>query len=81
MNELLIIIAMVSLLLMMLNIRKITLTIPTKAFLSTLLFSLALICFMSVYGILGGAICTVVGAMLAGLLTAVIAGKAPQLLG
>ncbi|KHM49244.1 hypothetical protein PL71_09285 [Pseudoalteromonas distincta] len=81
MNELLIIIAMVSLLLMMLNIRKNTLTIPTKAFLSTLLFSLALICFMGVYGILGGAICTVVGAMLAGLLTAVIAGKAPQLLG
>ncbi|EGI72842.1 hypothetical protein PH505_bc00310 [Pseudoalteromonas distincta] len=66
---------------MMLNIRKNTLTIPTKAFLSTLLFSLALICFMSVYGLLGGAICTVVGAMLAGLLTAVIAGKAPQLLG
>ena len=81
MNELLIIIAMVSLLLMMLNIRKNTLTIPTKAFLCTLLFSLALICFMSVYGILGGAICTVVVAMLAGLLTAVIAGKAPQLLG
>ncbi|MEZ7490960.1 hypothetical protein QO198_05285 [Pseudoalteromonas distincta] len=81
MNELLIIIAMVSLLLMMLNIRKNTLTIPTKAFLCTLPFSLALICFMSVYGILGGAICTVVGAMLAGLLTAVIAGKAPQLLG
>ncbi|MBH0021113.1 hypothetical protein I6F40_12250 [Pseudoalteromonas sp. SWXJ133] len=81
MNELIIIIAMVSLLLMMLNIRKNTLTLLAKTFLSTLLFGLALICFMGVYGILGGAICTVVGAMLAGLLTAVIAGKAPQLLG
>ncbi|MEL0653561.1 hypothetical protein V6257_00815 [Pseudoalteromonas issachenkonii] len=81
MNELLITIAMVSLLLMMLNIRKNTLTLATKTFLSALLFGLALICFMGVYGILGGAICTVVGAMLAGLLTAVIAGKAPQLLG
>jgi hypothetical protein len=81
MNELLITIAMVSLLLMMLNIRKNTLTLAAKTFLSALLFGLALICFMGVYGILGGAICTVVGAMLAGLLTAVIAGKAPQLLG
>ncbi|KAA1153846.1 hypothetical protein EU510_08625 [Pseudoalteromonas sp. FUC4] len=81
MNELLITIAMVSLLLMMLNIRKNTLTLATKTFLSALLFGLALICFMGVYDILGGAICTVVGAMLAGLLTAVIAGKAPQLLG
>lgn len=80
MNELLIIIAMVSLLLMMLNIRKNTLTLVTKVLLSTLLFGLALICFVSVYGILGGAICTVVGTMLSGLLTAVIAGKAPQLL-
>ena len=80
MNELLIIIAMVSLLLMMLNIRKNTLAIPTKILLSAPLFGLALICFIGVYGILGGAICTAVGGMLAGLLTAVIAGKAPQLL-
>jgi hypothetical protein len=80
MNELLILTAMVSLLLMMLNLRKNTITRPIKALFCTILFIISIMCFTGVYGFIGGIICTIAGAMVAGLLTAIIAGKAPQLL-
>jgi len=80
MNELLILTAMVSLLLMMLNLRKNTITRPIKALFCTILFIISVMCFTGVYGFIGGIICTIAGAMVAGLLTAIIAGKAPQLL-
>ncbi|MBH0055461.1 hypothetical protein I6F65_00635 [Pseudoalteromonas sp. SWXJZ94C] len=80
MNELLILTAMVSLLLMMLNLRKNTITRPIKALFCTILFIISVMCFTGVYGFIGGVICTIAGAMVAGLLTAIIAGKAPQLL-
>ena len=80
MNELLILSAMVSLLLMMLNLRKNTITRPIKALFCTILFIISIMCFTGVYGFIGGIICTIAGAMVAGLLTAIIAGKAPQLL-
>ena len=80
MNELLILTAMVSLLLMMLNLRKNTITRPIKALFCTILFIISVMCFAGVYGFIGGIICTIAGAMVAGLLTAIIAGKAPQLL-
>ncbi|WP_166109246.1 hypothetical protein [Pseudoalteromonas sp. Z9A5] len=80
MNELLILTALVSLLLMMLNLRKNTITRPIKALFCTILFIISVMCFTGVYGFIGGVICTIAGAMVAGLLTAIIAGKAPQLL-
>ena len=80
MNELLILTAMVSLLLMMLNLRKNTITRPIKALFCTILFIISVMCFTGVYCFIGGVICTIAGAMVAGLLTAIIAGKAPQLL-
>ena len=80
MNELLILTAMVSLLLMMLNLRKNTITRPIKALFCTILFIISVMCFTGVYGFIGGIICTIAGAMVAGLLTAIITGKAPQLL-
>ena len=79
MNEFLIFTAMMSLFVMMFCIRKSTLTMLIKLPLVIGLFILATSCLVGVYGVIGGIICTFSCAMVAGLLTAFIAGKAIQL--
>jgi len=76
MNVLFIFVAVLSLILMALFVRKSAKLQILNVLSSIILFAIACVCFANVYGLLGGIITSAASLMCVGLLTAFIKGKA-----